>query len=456
MWLIGPPREYSPFALELECSTLPSNLFFQNLAPSVTRSEKPTAWVYWQRAWKKEVWIRRLCGRMSLLSTDDLGMAAWISSLRDSPASPPLLLESDPGSPTADGFGPLSPESSGRSNPEESSWRMFPVLSPSTKAKDTKKYSPRWPRWGSMQNGAVSVQPKWVPPTNENGSSFSHWPTTTTTDALADGPCNFNRKSPPLRTVACQMWSTPIASDSLGEMHQSEKAQEAGWKPRLQDHARTWPTPSATNMNDGETPETWLARAEILKEKHVNGNGAGIPLAITAQLWNTPIVGNADKEAPNLRQEHTLLGDIHNWPMPRGSDGEKGGPNQRGSSGDLMLPSAAALWATPASADGERHSLQYTGNHNPTLLGAATLFPSSLPEPQTEMVTFPRETKPSGPPSSNLTGPLHGRQLNPNFVNWLMGLPHGWETPEYLDCEHWVEALFHSRSLVRSLCCVPD
>lgn len=39
-------------------------------------------------------------------------------------------------------------------------------------------------------------------------------------------------------------------------------------------------------------------------------------------------------------------------PTPRASDGEKGGPNQRGTSGDLMLPSAVAhLLPTPAVND---------------------------------------------------------------------------------------------------------
>jgi len=37
------------------------------------------------------------------------------------------------------------------------------------------------------------------------------------------------------------------------------------------------------------------------------------------------------------------------WPSPRSSDGGKGGPNQRGSKGDLMLPSAASQWQTPAT-----------------------------------------------------------------------------------------------------------
>lgn len=54
---------------------------------------------------------------------------------------------------------------------------------------------------------------------------------------------------------------------------------------------------------------------------------------------------------PDLRTAVSLL------PTPRASDGSKGGPNQRGSSGDLTLPSAAVrLLPTPAASnpnDGE-------------------------------------------------------------------------------------------------------
>src|SRR5690606_40310865 len=36
------------------------------------------------------------------------------------------------------------------------------------------------------------------------------------------------------------------------------------------------PTPAAGNPNDGENPETWLARRERAKETHQNGNGMGV------------------------------------------------------------------------------------------------------------------------------------------------------------------------------------
>ncbi len=39
------------------------------------------------------------------------------------------------------------------------------------------------------------------------------------------------------------------------------------------------PTPSACVANDGERPETWLARREVVKAKGINGNGMGMPLS---------------------------------------------------------------------------------------------------------------------------------------------------------------------------------
>ncbi len=56
------------------------------------------------------------------------------------------------------------------------------------------------------------------------------------------------------------------------------------------------------------------------------------------------------------------------FPTPRATDGTNGGPNQRGSSGDLMLPSAVQqLLPTPtAQATHRTHS----GHGNVQLLGA--------------------------------------------------------------------------------------
>ena len=46
----------------------------------------------------------------------------------------------------------------------------------------------------------------------------------------------------------------------------------------------SWTTPDAQAMNLGEGLETWDARQIINKAKHHNGNGAGMPIAIQAQM----------------------------------------------------------------------------------------------------------------------------------------------------------------------------
>ena len=65
-----------------------------------------------------------------------------------------------------------------------------------------------------------------------------------------------------------------------------------------------WPTPSASVANDGESPETWHAHAALLKTKHGNGNGAGIPLTVATAQWPTPAA--RDSKGPNS-EEHAMV-----------------------------------------------------------------------------------------------------------------------------------------------------
>ena len=79
-------------------------------------------------------------------------------------------------------------------------------------------------------------------------------------------------------------------------------------KRRLETEIAMLPTPNASVANYGESPETWLARREKLKEKGINGNGAGMPLSIAIQLLPTPrankIGGYASPDfSPTLEQK---------------------------------------------------------------------------------------------------------------------------------------------------------
>ena len=81
------------------------------------------------------------------------------------------------------------------------------------------------------------------------------------------------------------------------------------------------PTPSACIANDGERPETWLARRERVKLTANNGNGMGMPLTIAAQLLPTPTVNDAGNSTlpPSQRGRDSLPGQmLRNDSVPTG------------------------------------------------------------------------------------------------------------------------------------------
>ncbi len=218
-----------------------------------------------------------------------------------------------------------------------------------------------------------------------------------------------------------------------------------------------WPTPASGLPNDGEEPETWFARAEVLKAKGANGNGAGIPLAIAAKAWPTPSATEdrqgfqnrpAGKASEQNQQSLTTIAML--WSTPRASDGEKGGPNQSFRNGTgLPLPSqahqwmtprshevgqyqnsrgdktkpfptltgAAMTWATPSIADTMGGRMARSGDRSAELLlnGQSAALAESLYSPLAQV------TVKTGKPHSK-----ERRSLNPLFVEWLMGWPPGW------------------------------
>ncbi len=122
---------------------------------------------------------------------------------------------------------------------------------------------------------------------------------------------------------------------------------------------------------------------------------------------------------PSLAAVDTL------FPTPRATDGTKGGPGQRGSSGDLMLPSAVALLPTPTTAPttGNGHARNLGGETRPSRFGK---YAPAVARWEQIVGPAPAPTKPgrNGKP-----------RLNPEFASWLMGLPPGWitDTPGLTD-----------------------
>lgn len=270
MWLIPPP-ESSKCAPAPERSASASPELFAALARSATSSEKHIRPSAWSRLWKQETWIRRLSTWATWgHSRRTAGQDWWTLSQPASPvratASPAPVAAST----TRDGSGPRLDDSYAFYDPATSFWRTSQGSLLSLMGEPSAGSSVTWTRSGIGMGGAVYRQPKLVPPTG----------------AIVSGSSRGRR------------WPTPRYEDSQS-VNQSLARRAAGRPPEHVESAareligRLWSTPSAGNFNDSETPQSWRARVERLKEKGVNGNGAGIPLAIQAKetvgkLWATP------------------------------------------------------------------------------------------------------------------------------------------------------------------------
>lgn len=204
-------------------------------------------------------------------------------------------------------------------------------------------------------------------------SMVAHWMTPTAQDSEAAGGAGTiarGNRGATLNSQALAMWPTPDVNSGNRDM--SKVDAEAQRRPDtkvtigLPTVASTWPTPSAAVVNDGESPETWRARAAILKAKHGNGNGAGLPLTVATAQWPTPVSSDS-----------------------------------RSQLGESMPGRMASRTASP--------SLSQVVTHSHSL-------PQALPTPD-------------GPLSSPST-PTSPRHLNPLFGAWLMGWPSTWVIAE--------------------------
>jgi DNA (cytosine-5)-methyltransferase 1 len=114
-------------------------------------------------------------------------------------------------------------------------------------------------------------------------------------------------------------------------------------------------------------------------------------------------------------------------PTPRATDGTKGGPNQRGSAGDLMLPSAVQgnRWGDYALAIARWEIIMRRDAPAPTEPGAAWhRWRRAIADRLAGT-----DRRPVGR-RGTITAPeaAHRRVLAVRLVEWMMGLPDGWVT----------------------------
>jgi len=108
---------------------------------------------------------------------------------------------------------------------------------------------------------------------------------------------------------------------------------------------------------------------------------SGDALPETVTLLPTPRTSDTNGAGAHGDGGLDLRTTVSLLPTPRASDGEKGGPNQRGSKGDLALPSAVVqLLPTPRVAAGRTgRSAILNSSSSPSLEQAAELVNGEVP-----------------------------------------------------------------------------
>lgn len=197
----------------------------------------------------------------------------------------------------------------------------------------------------------------------------------------------------------------------------------------------SWATPRAAG-SAGSNDVEWSPGKKPTKN--------GLPITTTlndqvriAENWTTPQVQDSKHgDSPANRNRDLLCAEVHrNWSTPRASDGEKGGPNQRDSSGSQPLPSQVLNWPTPHSncSTGPGSTGRAGGLNIQTAVEQANWPTPTAPGAHCvgtieEWGGSKNPTRTAGQPdqdSPNSPGKPHGR-LNPDWVDQLMGLPIGW------------------------------
>ena len=191
-------------------------------------------------------------------------------------------------------------------------------------------------------------------------------------------------------------WKWQESSMKYDPASRSWKTRQCSLLGGLEPYSETWPRWGSMRNGECWERQTW--------ERRTSGTECG--LLPTPLASNTKAHHMRGSDNGKQREPRSYL----TWPTPTKSDWT-GGPGCSGRAGGLNLRTAVAKWPTPTVNDSKN---------------------STLP---------PSQIKHDNIPGALLrSGETAGGQLNPLWVEWLMGWPAGWTDLNVLEMDRFQDA----------------
>lgn len=256
MWLYVPKHllPTSPHSQGSVRLISPSDACFQELSASSTWRGKSRLWRLWRLAWSRASWMPHLFGETFARSQETHSEAVLTWWQEAFPVRTSALQGREPAS-GASGLDSSSTSCAWFATFDHatSSWKT----SQQSLFEDSTLYSDRWPKAGSMRNGAVSKRPTLARLMAGIGGGFSrgtvNWPTPVGEDSESAARTTTQgrpgwKSGGTLLDVARQ-WQTPSVADTMGG-HLSRGGKRSG-ELLLRGQVKQWATPTTRDWKDG-------------------------------------------------------------------------------------------------------------------------------------------------------------------------------------------------------------
>ena len=288
-------------------------------------------------------------------------------------------------------------------DPLGSFWRMLLVTSQWVSTKCLLTWKPKaTPAGRLLFQLAVSM-----PRTEETDSGLLHTPT-----------AKANQMSPSMLEKGSGWWATPNTMDHLPQRsaESTEKMKEGARKGRKRpsnlreqvnpETMRMWATPRTTDATGG--PRKLDERGRRISQSNPN-LVFGANLADQVRMWPTPRASSAMNDSTQS---------VENRLEKRGYEAK--------------LEQAVRLWPTPTTQDGNKATKKWRDNHQNNLTAAVFNPEKMWPTPGASNAKGAVRDRFYGSPTyrANLDEAVrtskYDGQLNPTWVEWLMGYPSEW------------------------------